>query len=78
MQPRDGRYEGTIPGDYTDSPYPLQYFLELRGTARSVVAGGQAWMYPGFAPDLSNQPYYVVRAVELPHSNARGKDSTIR
>jgi hypothetical protein len=52
---RDGqRYALTIPGDYTDSPYPLQYFFELADTH------GRAWLYPGFAEDLSNQPYFVV------------------
>ncbi len=53
---RDGeRYALTIPGDYTDSPYPLQYFFELADTQ------GRAWFYPGFAEDLSNQPYFVLR-----------------
>jgi hypothetical protein len=52
----DGRgYRATIPGDYTDSPYPLQYYFRLRD------ARGRAWLYPGLAPDLSNQPYFVVR-----------------
>jgi hypothetical protein len=49
------RYRATIPGEYTDSAYPLQYFFELRD------AHGRAWLYPGFAADLSNQPYLVVR-----------------
>ncbi len=28
-------------------------FFELRHDA-------DAWLYPGFAPDLANQPYFVV------------------
>jgi hypothetical protein len=44
-----------IPASYTDSPYPLQYYFEFR------TAADQAWLYPGFAPDLANQPYFVVR-----------------
>jgi len=42
-----------IPGDYTRSPYPLQYYFVLRNQA-------QAWMAPGFNPSLSNQPYFAV------------------
>ena len=57
MQKRDGRYRTTIPTEYTDSPYPLQYFLEFRD------AQGRAWMYPSLNATLSNQPYYVIRRV---------------
>ena len=55
MDVRDGTYSATIPGDYTDSAYPLQYFFELR-TGRS-----QAWLDPGLSDDFANQPYMVVR-----------------
>jgi hypothetical protein len=55
MQAQGGRYQATIPGDYADSPYPLQYYFEVRD------ASGGARLWPGFEPDLSNQPYYVVR-----------------
>ncbi len=55
MLAQDGRYTATIPSDYTDSPYPLQYFFELHD------AEGRACFYPGFDANLSNQPYYVVR-----------------
>jgi hypothetical protein len=48
-------YVGSIPGAYTASPYPLQYYFELKSSP------GRAWLHPGFAPDLANQPYYVVR-----------------
>jgi hypothetical protein len=44
-----------IPGDYTDSPYALQYWFELRDV------DGNAGFWPGLDPDLSNQPYFVVR-----------------
>lgn len=44
-----------IPASYTDSPHSLQYYFEVR------MAPGRAWLYPGFAPDLANQPYFVVR-----------------
>jgi hypothetical protein len=55
MQKRDGCYIATIPSDYTDSPYPLQYFLEFRDTQ------GRAWLYPSLNATLSNQPYYAIR-----------------
>jgi hypothetical protein len=42
-----------IPGDYTQSPYPLQYYFVLRRDA-------QAWLHPGFNATLSNQPYFAV------------------
>jgi hypothetical protein len=48
-------YRAEIPAAYTDSPYPLQYFFVLRDSAG-------AWLHPGFAPDLANQPYFVVLA----------------
>jgi hypothetical protein len=53
----DGRrFRSQIPGDYTNSRYPLLYFFELRD------ASGRAGLYPGFEADLSNQPYFVVRS----------------
>ena len=57
MQKRDGRYATTIPSEYTNSPYPLQYFFEFRD------AGGCVWIYPALNATLSNQPYYVIRPV---------------
>lgn len=44
-----------IPAAYTDSPYALQYYFEFR------TGAGKATLYPGFAADLANQPYFVVR-----------------
>jgi hypothetical protein len=55
MRGQSGTWRFTIPGDYTDSAYPLLYYFELRD------AGGHAWLHPGFEPDLANQPYFVVR-----------------
>ena len=45
----------TIPGEYTDSSYPLQYYFETSDGA------GRSWLYPGLGADLSNQPYFVLR-----------------
>lgn len=48
------KYLGSIPGDYTQSPYPLQYYFELTG------GDAVAWMHPAFNATLSNQPYYAI------------------
>jgi len=50
----DGSHRATIPASYTASPYPVQYYFEMRQGPE------KAWLYPGFAQDLSNQPYFVV------------------
>jgi hypothetical protein len=55
MQSRGGVFHAAIPAEYTDSPYPLQYYFEFKQGA------GTAWLYPGFDPDLLNQPYFVLR-----------------
>lgn len=49
-----GAYRGTIPADYTASPYPLLYYFEVHQTDGSAL-------YPGFGPDLAGQPYFLVR-----------------
>jgi hypothetical protein len=54
MQFRDRAYRGAIPASYTESPYPLQYYFELRD------ANG-ATLYPALSAGLSNQPYFVLR-----------------
>jgi hypothetical protein len=46
-------HSALIPDNYTDSPYPLQYYFELR-TATSAT------LHPPFNPTLSNQPYFAV------------------
>ena len=48
-------FQGEIPADYTASLYPLEYYFELRDDSG-------AWLYPGFAPTLDNQPYFAVLA----------------
>lgn len=53
MQLKTGEYHAAIPAGYTDSPYPLQYYFELRSAKA-------AWFYPAFNATLSNQPYYDV------------------
>jgi len=54
MQRVGKNYQVTIPADYTNSMYPLQYYFELKEKPE------KAWLYPGFNKDLTNQPYFVV------------------
>jgi hypothetical protein len=53
MQKSGTARSGYIPGSYTRSPYPLQYYFELRTTEAATL-------HPPFNPTFSNQPYYVV------------------
>jgi hypothetical protein len=46
-------FRAQIPGEYTRSPFPVQYYFELNGSG----------MFPGIGPNLSGQPYFVVRQV---------------
>lgn len=55
MQSRDSVYAATIPAAYTESPYPLQYYFELRN------ASAGATLYPSLSPTLTGQPYFLVR-----------------
>ena len=48
-------FRATIPGSYLNPTYPLQYYFEFRQGKHN------AWLYPGFNADLTNQPYFVVR-----------------
>jgi hypothetical protein len=52
---KEGAFRVVIPASYTDSPFPLQYYFQLRNDL------GNTWLYPGLGPSLSQQPYYVVR-----------------
>jgi hypothetical protein len=55
MDRKGQSYLATIPAAYSDSPYPLQYYFELK------LAPDRAWLYPGFPADLAGQPYFVIR-----------------
>jgi hypothetical protein len=56
MEPREGHYHASIPAAYTDSPYPLQYYFEVKTRERPQL-------YPGFLAGVTSQPYFVVRSV---------------
>jgi len=55
MKQADARRQASIDPQYTDSPYPLQYYFQLS------AVGGRTWMYPGLAAGLMNQPYFAIR-----------------
>jgi len=55
MLAEGNRFRATIPAAYTNSPFQLQYYFELKQEP------GTASLYPGFAADLANQPYFVVQ-----------------
>lgn len=57
MDRKGSLYAASIPGAYTDSAYPLQYYFEVKS------APDRAWLVPGFSADLAGQPYYVVRSL---------------
>jgi len=54
MEGRDSSFHASIPAGYTDSPYPLQYYFELKQGPE------KAWLYPGFDRDWMNLPYVVL------------------
>ena len=57
MQAEGKRYRATIPAAYTNSPYALQYYFDLKDEQET------ACLYPGFNFDLTNQPYFLLRQV---------------
>jgi hypothetical protein len=57
MDRKGQTYVAAIPGAYTDSPYPLEYYFELKS------APDRAWLHPGFPADLAGQPYYMIRGI---------------
>jgi hypothetical protein len=54
MQIQADGFVGVIPGSYTNTAYPLQYYFELSDAA------GRAWLFPGLGATLSEQPYFVL------------------
>jgi hypothetical protein len=47
-------FRAVVPGEYTDSAYPIVYYFEASD------GQGNAWMWPGFDETMSNQPYFVA------------------
>jgi hypothetical protein len=57
MEKSDADHRAVIAAEYTDSPFPLQYYFQIRADA------GHAWLYPGLLPGWKGQPYFVARQV---------------
>ena len=53
---RDGEnYVAIIPGHYTQTRYPLEYYFAIDMGQKGIA------LYPGLDENLANMPYYVVR-----------------
>jgi len=48
-------FKATIPSAYSNSPYPLEYYFELKQNPSTAT------LYPGFGSELKDQPYFVMR-----------------
>ena len=55
MQTEGRLWRAVIPADYTQSPYPLQYYFELKESPELAL------LYPGFGEQRTGQPYFVAR-----------------
>jgi hypothetical protein len=55
MQSEGSRFRAVVPADYTDSPYPIQYYFEIQRDSQNVS------LHPGLGRDLVQQPYFVTR-----------------
>ena len=55
MTAQGATYTATIPMEYTQSEFALQYYFELQ------YAPAVATMYPGLGPDLTDRPYFLVQ-----------------
>ncbi|MCR8724605.1 hypothetical protein [Frigidibacter sp. ROC022] len=56
MTAQDKGFAATIPGDYLETPFHLQFFV-------SLTEAGVPKLAPGLAESLSNQPYYLALQV---------------
>jgi hypothetical protein len=55
--PESDRLRASIPETFTASPYPVQYYFEVR------MSKEHATLYPGFDATRANQPYYLLRSL---------------
>jgi len=49
------KYAAVIPGHYTQTRYPLEYYFAIDMGQKGIA------LYPGLDENLANMPYYVVR-----------------
>jgi hypothetical protein len=57
MQSNGRIWRSAIPASDTQSPFPLQYYFELKEAPESAA------LYPGFGEQNTGQPYFVVRSI---------------
>jgi hypothetical protein len=55
MKRKDGRFCAVIPGQYTQTRYPMEYYFAVDMGKEGIA------IYPGLDENLANLPYYVVR-----------------
>ncbi len=55
MRRQGSQFSADIPDAYTETIFPIVYFFEV------LNGDGETGLFPGFTPDLTNQPYFVVR-----------------
>jgi hypothetical protein len=55
MEKRGTCYFVSIPGAYTKTEFPIEYYFEVH------TEDGDVGLYPGFKARLTSQPYFVVR-----------------
>jgi len=55
MDRSGNEFRAEVPAAYTDSPFPLQYYFQIRADS------GQVWLHPGLEHPWHGQPYYFVR-----------------
>ena len=55
MEVANDGFRAGIPAVYTDAPFALQYYFEVR-ESRS-----RAWLWPGLGQELDQQPYFVIQ-----------------
>jgi hypothetical protein len=53
-------FAATIPGEYTASPYALQYYVACSLTKGTGGFRARPQLLPGFAANFRGQPYYVI------------------
>ena len=57
MQHKGSSFQAAIPSAYTQSPFPLQYYFEIRNSQGAAF-------HPPLNRTLSNQPYFAVHRRE--------------
>jgi hypothetical protein len=55
MKRRGKAYQAVIPGQYTDTRYPMEYYFAIDMGKEGIA------IYPGLDKNLTNMPYFVVR-----------------